>query len=165
MRWLLYKHTNIWWLALLNIRRSMRRTENDWMRGISKYVCNVFLVCSSIETAIMFFVSPVLLLIRDHHPVLLLPCFFLPLKPFSPRSATLFSPDSCRKTILDRWHFLKKIQNNFHTMYTFKHILVNYNQKFSLLLQNVWTDHPLKSAIVGVSKVWKYEAANYFLIK
>ena len=51
----------------------------------------------------------------------------------------------------------KKKQNNFlnlcfHTMYAFKHIIVNYNQKLSLLLKNVINDQPLKSAIVGVAK-------------
>ena len=51
--------------------RSMRRSENDWMRGISKYVCNF-------ELKYVTFYK----------------------KTF--RSATLFSKDSCRKTILDR---------------------------------------------------------------
>ena len=159
LQWLSYKHTNIWWLALLNIRRSMRRTENDWMRGISKYVCHVFLVCFSIETTIMFFSSPLFCFwIETTFMFSLLPRFPFPLKPYSSRSATLFSPDSCRKTILDRWHFLKKKKQNnflnlcFHTMYAFKHIIVNYNQKLSLLLKNVINDQPLKSAIVGVAK-------------
>ena len=53
--------------------RSMRRSENDWMRGISKYVCNFELKYDTFN------------------------------KTF--RSATLFSKDSCRKTILDRWNF------------------------------------------------------------
>ena len=37
-------------------------------------------------------------------------------------------------------------------MYAFKHIIVNCNQKLSLLLKNVINDQPLKSAIVGVAK-------------
>lgn len=120
LQWLSYKHTNIWWLALLNIRRSMRRTENDWMRGISKYVCHVFLVCFSIETTIMFFSSPLFCFwIETTFMFSLLPCFPFPLKPYSSRSATLFSPDSCRKTILDRWHFLKKKNKIIFWIYAF----------------------------------------------
>ena len=86
----------------------MRRTENDWMRGISKYVCNVFLVCSSIETAIMFFVSPVLLLIRDHHPVLLLPCFFSSIKTFFSQVCHIVLPRQLQENNLGQVTFSKK---------------------------------------------------------